>query len=340
MASSHLSRRALLHGLAGVGIAAAGWQPRTVAQTTPSAPSIPTSFTAPIGWAGQIPGDGFRIGHGFACENTWFNRGWWHTGEDWYAVDRDSSDAVIYAVAAGEVVYVGFDYPGRVIIVRHADDLFSAYGHLDFATAVREGQSVAPGDTLGTVLLQIRRRAPSHLHFELRTFLTTPLVNGSRPSHGVKCGTNCPPGPGYWPITAPEHPTAMGWRNPTHQQVKMALDQGIPDGLKVRPQSAAFGRTLPLHAEPDSTSKVRKQLTLDPDDTFTLRNLSAGDPASTGTSAEAYGYWLRIARGDEFGGWVQAAIPSDRETGSDGRPSSLDRPFLLVGADGITAPRP
>ena len=338
MASSYLSRRGLLHGLAGVGLAAAGLQARTVAQTTPSASPIPTTFTAPIGWAGQIPGDGFRIGHGFACENTWFNRGWWHAGEDWYAVDRDTGDAEIYAVAAGEVVYVGFDYPGRVIIVRHADDLFSAYGHLNFATTVRQGQAVDAGDTLGSVLLQIRRRAPSHLHFEFRTFLTTPLVNGNRPSHGVKCGKNCPPGPGYWPITAPEHPTAMGWRNPTHQQVKMALDQGIPEGLKVRPQSAALGRTLALHVEPDGDSKVRKHLTLGADDAFTLRDLFAGDPASTGTGAEAYGYWLRIAVGDEVGGWVQAAIPSDRETGSDGRPSSIDRPFLIASTEGSTAP--
>jgi len=335
MASSHLSRRGLLHGLAGVGVAVAGWQPRNVAQTTATAPSIPTSFTAPIGWAGQFPGDGFRIGHGFACENTWFNPGWWHTGEDWYAVDRDTGDAVIYAVAAGEVVYVGFDYPGRVIIVRHADDLFSAYGHLNFETDVRQGQVVAAGDTLGSVLLQVRRRAPSHLHFELRTFLTTPLVNGNRPSHGVTCGTNCPPGPGYWPITAAEHPTAMGWRNPTHQQLKMALEPGIPDGLKVRPQSAALGRTVPLHVDPDSGSDVRKQLTLGADDAFPLRDLFAGDPASTGTSAGAYGYWLRIALAGRIEGWVQAAIPSDRETGSDGRPSSIDRPFLLVSAEGL-----
>ncbi len=221
-----------------------------------------------------------------------------------------------------------------MIIVRHADDLFSAYGHLNFATAVRQGQAVAAGDTLGSVLLQVRRRAPSHLHFEFRTFLTTPLVNGDRPSHGVKCGKNCPPGPGYWPITAPEHPTAMGWRNPTHQQVKMALDRGVPDGLKVRPQSAAIGRTLPLHADPDMASGVRQRVTLAADDVFTLRELSGGDPASTATSAEGYGYWLRIAVGDGVGGWVQAAVPSDRETGSDGRPSSIDRPFLIVPARG------
>lgn len=290
-------------------------------------------MTAPIGWAGQIPGDGFRIGHGFACENSWFKPGWWHTGEDWYAVDRDTGDAVIYAVAAGEVVYVGFDYPGRVIIVRHAGNLFSVYGHLNFTTAVTQGQTVAPGDALGSVLLQVRHRAPSHLHFEFRTFLTTPLVNGDRPSHGVKCGINCPPGPGYWPITASEHPSALGWRNPTHQQVKLALDAGVPERMMARVQSAAVGRTVTLHAEPDGGSEVRKQLTLGPDDAFALRGLSAGDPASNATGAEGYGFWLRIAVGDGVGGWVQAAIPSDRETGSDGRPSAIDRPFLIASAD-------
>jgi len=36
----------------------------------------------PIGLAGQVPGDGFVIRHGSATENTWYNPGWWHTGED------------------------------------------------------------------------------------------------------------------------------------------------------------------------------------------------------------------------------------------------------------------
>jgi hypothetical protein len=39
-------------------------------------------FTYPIGWPGELPGDGFQIRHGYATENTWYNPGYWHTGED------------------------------------------------------------------------------------------------------------------------------------------------------------------------------------------------------------------------------------------------------------------
>jgi len=311
--------------MAGAGLLGVGLLSRGVAQSG-SAVLMPP----PIGWAGEPPGDGFEIGHGFTCENTWFNPDWWHTGEDWYAVDRDTGDAVIYAVTAGEVVYFGYDYPGRVIIVRHAENLFSVYGHLNFDTLVVEGQDVAAGEEIGSVLLQVDGRAPSHLHFEFRTFLTTPLVNGDDPSYGVSCGVNCPPGPGYWPIDAPEHPAAMGWRNPTHQQVQLALDAGIPEGLMVRVQSSGDGRTVDIHVDPDAGSEVLNKLSIASGDTFALIDLSGGDPASTGTSAEAYEYWLRISAADGAEGWIQAAIPSDRESGSDGRHSAVDRPFLIT----------
>lgn len=324
MTSSHLTRRTIMQAMAGAGILIASPRPGS-AQTAAAVPVRP-----PIGWAGETPGDGFRIGHGFACENTWFNPGWWHTGEDWYAVDRDTGDALIYAVAPGEVVYAGFDYPGRVVIIRHADDLFSVYGHLNFDTPVGAGDKVGAGEEIGSVLLQVGGRAPSHLHFEIRTFLTTARVNGDNPSYRVNCGTNCPPGPGYWPIDAPEHPADMGWRNPTHQLAQIALDSGIPEGLEIRVQRAADGRTADLHVDPDVESAVLADLTLSPGEVFTLRDISSRDPASTGTSAEAYDYWLRIQIDDGMEGWVQAAVPSDRETGADGRSSALNWPFLIL----------
>jgi murein DD-endopeptidase MepM/ murein hydrolase activator NlpD len=316
--------------MAGAAVLAAGL--RSWGTTTANATAQPgrtVLMPPPIGWAGETPGDGFAIGHGFACENTWFNPGWWHTGEDWYAVDRDTGDALIYAVAAGEVVYAGYDYPGRVIIIRHADDLFSVYGHLNFDTPVAEGQEVDAGEEVGSVLLQADGRAPSHLHFEFRTFLMTSRVNGDNPSYGVNCGPNCPPGPGYWPIDAPEHPADMGWRNPTHQQAELALETGIAKGLVVRAQSAADGHNVDVHADPGMDSDVVAELPLTSGDSYALLDISAGEPASIGTSADAYAYWLRIAA-DDLEGWVQAAIPSDRETGSDGRPSALDRPFLIL----------
>lgn len=328
MTAFPLTRRTVIQGLTGAGLLAAGARSRSTSGAhAQSGNGLP--MTPPIGWDGEPPGDGFEIGHGFTCENTWFNPGWWHTGEDWYAVDRDTGDAVIYAVAAGEVVYVGYDYPGRVIIVRHADELFSVYGHLNFDTAVEEGQEVGAGEEIGSVLLQVDGRAPSHLHFEMRTFLTTARVNGDDPSYGVACGVNCPPGPGYWPIDATEHPAKLGWRNPTHQRARLAVDAVIRGGLVARVQSAVDGRRVEIHAEPDAGLAALGELMLAAGDAFPLLDISAGDPATTGTSADAYDYWLRIETGGETG-WVRSAMPSDRETGSDGRPSALGLPFLIV----------
>ncbi len=39
-------------------------------------------FSYPIGLPGRPLGDGFIVRHGYATENTWYNPGWWHTGED------------------------------------------------------------------------------------------------------------------------------------------------------------------------------------------------------------------------------------------------------------------
>ncbi len=109
-------------------------------------------FSYPIGIPGRSLGDGFFIRHGTPVENTWYNPGYWHTGEDWYAIEGDTAGAQVLAIADGEVVYAGANYPGRVVIVRHADDLYSMYGHLDPALNVRVGQRIARGELIGTVL--------------------------------------------------------------------------------------------------------------------------------------------------------------------------------------------
>jgi len=286
---------------------------------------------APIGWPGRVPGDGFRIGHGFACENTWFAAGWWHTGEDWYATDRDTAGAMVYAIAAGEVVYADFNYPGRVVIVRHEQDLYSMYGHLDPALGVRVGDMVAAGAPLGTVLAQPNVRAagqaPSHLHFEVRTFLTVDDVNGTTPQHGVNCGFQCPPGPGYWPAGAAEHPAALGWRNPTHLRFSR-LSRAL-SALEAVPNSTPGAAELPVYATPDVDASPFATMIVSSGVTVPVGQLQAGDPAGTGTSAETYDCWLRLDTGSGEVEWVRAMMPSATETGSDGRPSSLDVPWLL-----------
>ena len=113
-----------------------------------AAQSVPLVFGYPVGHPDRVFGDGFLVRHGYATENTWYLPGYLHAGEDWYTTEGDAAGAGVYAAAAGEVVFAGSDYPGRVVIVRHADDLFSMYGHLDYALAVEAETSSSAGSRL------------------------------------------------------------------------------------------------------------------------------------------------------------------------------------------------
>jgi len=310
---SSLTRRALLAGLAATGAAAAG--------TTAAAAGA--AYGYPIGNPGQPLGAGFFIRDGFTCENTWYLPGYWHTGEDWYRQEGNTAGAQVCAVAAGQVVYADANYPGRVVIVRHDDGLYAMYGHLDPALAVGVGARVARGDAIGRVF-QRDDGVPSHLHFEIRTFLTTPAVNGSAPRYGFACGVNCPPGPGYWPIAAPDRPSDLGWRSPTHviahRMLARASSATRGDVVVAQRPHAA---TAVVRAAPESAAATVAELPLKPGTRYPLLAISAGPEASRGTSALAYDLWYRVRLADGRAGWVQAALPSPFDTGSDGRPSSV-----------------
>jgi murein DD-endopeptidase MepM/ murein hydrolase activator NlpD len=287
------------------------------------------AFSYPVGLPGRVVGDGFLVRHGYATENTWYNPGWWHTGEDWYLAEGETGGVGVYAAAAGEVVFAGSEYPGRVVIVAHVDGLFSMNGHLDYALAVETGQMVERGQLLGTVLTRTDGLAPSHLHFEMRTFFTTPEVNGAAPRYGVACGFDCPPGPGYWPIDAPEHPSAMGWRNPTHIINGRSWLEEVPAGAEVVVAETAPQSTALWTAPEDAADAERLgEVSLRAGDRYPLLALDVGAEDATGTSAEAYRVWYRIALPDGIEGWVRAAAPVANDTGSDGRPSSVQFDFL------------
>lgn len=319
---TRLTRRSAVQAALG-GALAAGWRPAS-AQTTPPA------FSYPIGLPGGVLGDGFFMRHGYAVENTWFQPGSLHTGEDWYLGAGETAGAGVYAAAAGEVVFGDYDYPGAVVIVRHAADLFSMYGHLEYQLPVAVGERVERGQPLGRVL----RRAdafPSHLHFEFRTFLTTAEVNGAAPRYRFACGPECAPGPGYWPIAAPEHPSVIGWRNPTHAINGRAspMAAAVGAGSEVVVSASAEGDAA-LWSTPEDEEGAEQvgSLPLRAGDRFELLAIEAGLEAATGTSAEAYRLWYRIGLPDGAPGWVQAAIPSSGDTGSDGRPSSVRFDFV------------
>jgi hypothetical protein len=145
-------------------------------------------------------------------------------------------------------------------------------------------------------------------------------VNGNAPRYGVACGYDCPPGPGYWPIDAPEHPSAMGWRNPTH--VIGGHTALFSDSEAVVTMTATGEVDVWSAPQPDDAELLRSLL-LRPGDRYALLAIDAGPAASEETSAEAYRLWYRLEMMGGTAGWIQAAVPSTNDTGSDGRPSSM-----------------
>lgn len=305
--------------------------PPTATPLPPTATPLPPEarFSYPIGRPERVPGDEFYIRHSYVAENTWYNPGYWHTGEDWYATDGATAGALVYAIAAGDVVYVGSNYPGRVVIIRHSSELYSMYGHLDPAVEVVAGQTIERGTILGFVL-ERGDSVPDHLHFEVRTFLTTNEVNGADPRYGFRCGVNCPPGPGYWPIDAPDHPGAQGWRTPLHvingRMFSEAAAAPLGEVLVPNPPPA---QQLTLRAAPSVDADVLKEIDITPGERFALLEIVAGPADLRGSSAAAYELWYKIAFAGGAG-WARAIIPDDFEQGSDGRPATLRFQLLPV----------
>jgi hypothetical protein len=138
----------------------------------------------------------------------------------------------------------------------------------------------------------------------------------------VSCGFECPPGPGYWPIDAPEHPAAMGWRNPTHVINRRAWPEVVVS--EVASQSTSLW-TAPADA---ADAEVLGELSPRAGDRYPLLAVEAGAEDTTGTSAEAYRVWYRIALPDGAEGWVRGATAVANDTGADGRPSSVQFDLL------------
>ncbi len=316
-----ISRRNVLGVTA---FAAVGGRTVRARQSTPTTRG--QRWSLPIRTQGGIPGDGFVIRHGFASENTWFNPGWWHTAEDWYRAENgETAAAEVLAASDGEVVWIGSEYPGLVVLILHTNGLYGMYGHLDYALDVAVGDPVAAGQVIGRVLQWTDGRAPSHLHFELRNFLQNPIVNGDTPAYAAGCSYQCPPGPGYWPIDDSRHPSALGWRNPSH-----VIAQGMATAPTERVVVAvtADGMAPTLHAAPDENAEIIAGPSLRAGDRFELLAIEAGASDSVETSALGYQVWYQIRWPENGAGWVRALTPDFGDVGSDGRPSSL-RPVVL-----------
>jgi len=286
-------------------------------------------FSYPMQLPGRAPGNGFSVRVAYAAENARYYPGWWHTGENWHRLGDETAGLPVYAIADGEVVYAGYDYPGLVVIVRHAADLFSVYGHLAYDAPVSPGTRVTRGDLLGSVLERTDDISRSHLHFEVRTFFIRDEINGSAPQYGVSCGFECPPGPGYWPMDAPDHPSALGWLNPTHAINRRAWPEGMPPGIAVIvPEGAPTAASLWSAPPIIPGSEEVGTLTLQQGRVLQLHDVFAWDEAASGTSAGATQLWHYITADNGDSGWIRAIVPTPDEVEADGRGASLR--FVLV----------
>lgn len=313
-----LSRRSLVSVGAAFGLSRIVPKP-LAAQSMPA-------FTLPMGWEGHIPGDGTIIRHAFDVENTSLYPGWWHTGENWYLdFDGNSAGAPVYAVADGTVVFAGSDYPGRVVIIQHEGDIYSMYGHLDYALLVADGDSVTRGQLIARVLDKTDGRSPSHLHFEMRTFLIESIVNGDAPWYDYACGYQCPPGPGYWPFYSELLPTEVGWRNPLHVIYGRAYGPDIPAGAELI--VAESGSEFPVRE--NRMSEPASVIQLLPGSRLPLLEIDTGDEATLETSATAYSVWCKVELPSGEPGWIPAIRATSEYVQTDGRPATVRIDLLL-----------
>jgi murein DD-endopeptidase MepM/ murein hydrolase activator NlpD len=285
------------------------------------------AFTLPMGWDDRIPGDGTVLRHAFDVENTSLYPGWWHTGENWYLdFDGNSAGAPVYAVADGTVVYADSDYPGRVVIIQHDGGIYSMYGHLDYALLIGQGDTVSKGQMIARVLDKTDGRSPSHVHFEMRSFVTESFINGDAPIYGYACGYECPPGPGYWPFSDGRLPTQVGWLNPLHVIYGRAYGADVPAGAEVIVAESAGAFPVRATREAEATTEV----TFPAGTRLPLLEIATGEEATLETSATAYSVWCKVDLGlNQGSGWIPAVRATDEYVQSDGRPATVRIDLLL-----------
>jgi hypothetical protein len=131
-------------------------------------------------------------------------------------------------------------------------------------------------------------------------------------------------------MTSSDHPSDLGWRNPTHLIAgSQAASIGESDFVVVA-EGAAPVATVRSVPRVRTGTEVITQNDLVAEARYPLLDIRSGPAESMETSAEAYSVWYRIALADGVDGWVPALTASREETGGDGRASALRRDFLVA----------
>ncbi len=134
---------------------------------------LPPSVTVDDGRNGQMPlqvallvdGGGLNAGFGSRGYSMGGNGSPRHDGIDILA----ANGAAIRAASDGRIVDLGWrgNY-GRFILIRHSDQIETAYAHLsNYVDRMAIGQSVRRGEVIGYVGTSGNATGP-HLHFEVR----------------------------------------------------------------------------------------------------------------------------------------------------------------------------
>jgi murein DD-endopeptidase MepM/ murein hydrolase activator NlpD len=112
------------------------------------------------GWMLPVAGS---IGTPYHATSSLWSSGY-HTGVDFHA----SVGTSVHAAGAGTVVEAGWGGSyGNNVVIRHADGMYTQYGHLS-SLSVSVGQTVSAGQQIGLSGATGNVTGP-HLHFEART---------------------------------------------------------------------------------------------------------------------------------------------------------------------------
>ena len=172
-------------------------------------------------WAGEwFDASGF----GSASATYKTLTGSWHTGADLNLPNWKDSRAQVFASADGVVVFVGAasGWQGRLIVIKHADGIWTRYAHLA-ETRVVQGQNVKRGDWIAIIGDYLPAGgANDHLHWDV-----------ARIDLGAK--------PGDWPGTdlarlLRDYINPLEWIN-SHREDDKPVAKWTPtstDGTRVR----------------------------------------------------------------------------------------------------------
>lgn len=121
---------------------------------------------SPVTGQADYPGGDWRITSGYATDEYFNLFGDWHTGHD--LAKAGCEGLPVYTVMDGTVKWAewaGDNGFGNLIMIQHADNLYTRYGHLS-SIAVAKGDVITAGTMIGAIG-KTGHVTGAHLHFDI-----------------------------------------------------------------------------------------------------------------------------------------------------------------------------